>query len=279
MKICVIGAGGMLGQDMVKVIRKSKHTVVSASGVDITYPSLIKRFLTTIKPRLIINCAAYTDVDGCEDSSKVSRAFKVNAEGPENLARAAKELDIPIVHISTDYVFDGRSKRPYTEGDPTNPLSVYGKSKLEGEERLKAVTDKFYILRVAWLYGKHGDNFVKTISNLAKDREVLKVVNDQFGSPTWTEDVCRQILTIIDKGDYGTYHTTSESSCSWFEFTKYIVESCGIDCDILPCTSGEYPRPAPRPAYSVLNNDLLKSQGINIMPQWEEGFDRFLEDT
>lgn len=277
MKICIIGHKGMLGQDMMIEAQKENHDVVGVDidEIDITKLDSVLEVIGKIEPDVIINCAAYTAVDLCEE--KVDLAHAVNGAGPGNIGMVAKELNIKVVHISTDYVFDGDSKDAYIEDSLTNPKSVYGKSKLAGEQKLIAATDKFYILRIAWLYGEHGNNFVKTISNLAKDRDSLKVVNDQFGSPTWTVNVCSQILKILKSGDYGIYHATSEGACSWFDFTKYILESYKIECEVLPCTTDEFPRPAPRPAYSVLENGNLKKQKINIMPHWKEAFDKYVE--
>lgn len=277
MKICIIGHKGMLGQDMMIEAQKENHEVIGVDidEINITDKDSVETVLNSIKPDAVINCAAYTAVDLCEE--KVDLAFSVNGDGPENIGLVANELDIPVVHISTDYVFNGKNKDPYTELSATSPESVYGKSKLSGEEKLIAATDKHYILRIAWLYGEHGNNFAKTISGLARDRDSLKVVNDQYGTPTWTVDVCRQIFKILKDGKYGIYHSTSEGSCSWFDFTKYIIDAYNISCEILPCTTEEFPRPAPRPAYSVLENCFAKEQGINVMPHWKEAFDNYVK--
>lgn len=277
MKICVIGHKGMLGQDMMIEAKKQNHDVVGVDidEIDITDLESIKDVFSEVVPEVVINCAAYTAVDLCEEKAEL--AHSVNGDGPGNIGLAARDLGIEVVHISTDYVFDGESEESYLEDSPTAPKSVYGKSKLEGEQKLIAATEKHYILRIAWLYGEHGNNFVKTISKIAKEKDSIKVVDDQIGSPTWTVDVCKQILKIIASGEYGIYHATSEGACSWFEFTKYILNSYKIECEVLPCTTDEFPRPAPRPAYSVLENSNLKKQGINIMPQWKTAFDNYIE--
>lgn len=277
MKITVIGSDGMLGQDMVIVAKTAGHIVsgIDINDADITKLDSISMALKNINPDIVINCAAYTAVDLCEEKTDI--AYAVNADGVANIATVAKELDIPVVHISTDYVFDGESTQPYIETDKTNPQSVYGKSKLAGEERLMEITDKYYIMRIAWLFGEYGPNFVKTILKLAKERDSLKVVSDQFGSPTWTVDVCVQIIKVLENGEYGIYHSTSEGECSWFEFTSYILEKYGVKTELLPCATSEFPRPAPRPANSVLNNFNLIHSDINIMPDWRTAFDRYVE--
>ena len=282
MKTLIIGCNGQLGHDMVSVFKTEGHLVqgIDIPDIDITNTSSVETALKQSNPDIIINCAAYTAVDDCENSKET--AFSVNAEGIATIAQAAKSIDTPVVHFSTDYVFDGLKKSPYIESDTPNPHSVYGKSKLEGERELSRITDKHYIFRIAWLHGKHGNNFAKTIRRVAvqklKSNEPLKVVNDQFGTPTYTKSICKQILPVIATSNYGVYHCTNEGECTWFDFAKYITQSLNIDIEILPCTTAEFPRPAPRPPYSVLENNHLKSLGLNNMPHWKEAFQAFIEE-
>jgi dTDP-4-dehydrorhamnose reductase len=207
-------------------------------------------------------------------------AFGLNAEACGFLAEAAKRHKALLVHFSTDYVFDGQSSTPYTESCRTNPQSVYGQSKLGGEKIITDMYDNVMIFRIAWLYGLHGSNFVKTIRWLAvsraKEKKSLKIVNDQFGSPTWTVSVCKQVLAMLDRPERGIFHCTSEGFCTWYDFAKEIAAAFGINTSIEPCTTAEFPRPAPRPKYSVLENARFKEMGVNIMPDWRDAFKDFL---
>ncbi len=230
----------------------------------------------------IINCSGYTNVDRAETEKEL--AFKINGDGVKNISLIAKELDALLIHISTDYVFDGKKKEPYNEDDKTNSLSVYGKSKLKGEEYIKEILDKYFIIRTAWLYGKYGKNFVYTMLNLFNEREEVKVVADQYGSPTYTKDLAETILMIIEKGlsEYGIYHFTNEGATTWYEFARAIYRvgrEVGVvtkETSILPLTSEEYPTPAIRPKYSILDKSKIKALlGINIR-KWEEALREFL---
>jgi dTDP-4-dehydrorhamnose reductase len=283
MNILVIGCNGQLGRDMVTESRQSGHTVsgLDFPDIDITSPQSVNHACQKLSPDSIINCAAYTAVDACEDHQET--AFAINSIGVANIAKGANEVGASVVHISTDYVFDGTATRPYQETDTTNPQSVYGKSKLAGEQQLTAHTEKYFIFRIAWLYGMHGANFVKTIRDIAakklRDGQPLKVVNDQFGTPTFTKDVCRQILTMIPADRFGLYHCTNEGECSWFDFACFICTTFAIPLDVIPCTSAEFPRPAPRPRYSVLENHHLKSIGLHTMRPWQEAYLDFLREA
>ncbi|MFP4014036.1 MAG: dTDP-4-dehydrorhamnose reductase [Chitinispirillaceae bacterium] len=280
MKLLIVGSGGQLGSDFVKEANLQGHDTAALDypQIDITSPESVLETVKSVRPDVIVNCAAFTAVDLCEE--KQDQAFALNADGSANLARAAKESDALLVHISTDYVFSGDLDRPYTEEDTPGPNSVYGKSKLEGERRIASVWNRHMIFRIAWLYGVNGNNFVKSIRRFGlKNREEgkpLRVVNDQIGSPTWTVSVCRQVLKVLDSGEYGVYHCTSEGSCSWFDFAEEIINASGIDVRVEPCTTEEFPRPAPRPVNSVLENKKLKTLGLNIMPEWKDAFRQFL---
>lgn len=280
MKLLVIGSGGQLGSDFVKEAKAQGHDTAALDYpfIDITRPESVTEAVNSIAPDVIVNCAAFTAVDLCEE--KQSEAFALNSEGCANLARAAAQTDALLVHISTDYVFSGDLDRPYTEEDAPGPRSVYGKSKLEGERQVASLWNRHMIFRVAWLYGINGNNFVKSIRRFGlKNKEEgkpLRVVDDQIGSPTWTVSVCRQVLKVMDSGEYGVFHCTSEGSCSWFDFAREIIRASGIGVSVEPCTTEEFPRPAPRPANSVLENKRLKDLGLNIMPEWKDAFRQFL---
>jgi dTDP-4-dehydrorhamnose reductase len=281
MKLLIIGSAGQLGSDFVKIAEQRRHTVIPIDypQIDIRYRSSVESIINNAAPDAVINCAAFTAVDDCETNRET--AFALNAYACENLALAAKDRAALLIHISTDYVFDGAASSPYTEDRPTNPQTVYGQSKLRGEEIITELYgDGSMIFRIAWLYGAGGANFVKTIRRIAssnqQEHKPLKVVNDQFGTPTWTVSVCRQILSVIDKGERGVFHATCEGVCTWFDFAKEIVTAYGIDAEVSPCTTEEFPRKAPRPRYSVLENARLKALKLNAMPDWRKAFREFL---
>jgi dTDP-4-dehydrorhamnose reductase len=241
--------------------------------IDITNFQSLENKITQISPETIINCAAYTDVDGCETNLYI--ANNVNAKGPENLAKICDKNNIDLVHISTDYVFDGNNNKPYKEKDKTNPKSVYGDSKLKGELAIQSNCANHYIIRTSWLYGNNGNNFVDTMINASKKNKTLKVVNDQVGSPTFTCDLAKAILTLLTTKKYGLYHITNEEQCSWYDFTKEIFRQKNINTKVTPCTSDEYPRPAHRPNYSVLSKEKIKKTGI-LIRDWKSALTDYI---
>jgi dTDP-4-dehydrorhamnose reductase len=280
MKLLIVGAGGQLGSDFVKQANAAGHCVIPVDypQIDICDKSSVERHVDDAKPDIIVNCAAFTAVDNCE--TETAKAFSLNANACTHLALSSKKHGAALVHFSTDYVFDGTASAPYAENSSTGPKSIYGESKLRGEMLITTLHENSMIFRIAWLYGLYGNNFVKTIRRVAaanaQEGKPLRVVNDQFGTPTWTVDVCRQVLAVLDKRERGVFHCTSEGFCSWYDFAKEIVAAAGIDADIQPCATEEFPRPAPRPRYSVLENARLKSLGVHIMPDWKDGFREFL---
>jgi dTDP-4-dehydrorhamnose reductase len=282
MKILITGSNGQLGHDMVAHGRSEGHAVetIDVPDIDFTDPPGALAVLSRFDPEVIINCSAYTAVDKCETDRET--AFAVNAGGPELLARFARGRNAPLIHFSTDYVFDGRAGRPYTEDDRPNPLSVYGQSKLAGETAVARTWEHHMILRIAWLYGRHGANFVKTIVSLARQRErtgePLRVVDDQTGTPTFTLEVCRQAFALLGTPHRGVFHCTNEGSCTWFDFASLIVSKSGISAAVLPCATADFPRPAPRPACGVLENARLKQLGLHRMLPWKKAFDEFVEN-
>lgn len=259
-KILIIGAQGMLGQDLAKVLAGFDLILWDFDDLDITDKNQVFTKISSLQPQVIINCAAYTDVDGCETNREL--AMQVNGEAVGYLADIAKQIGAIIVHISTDYIFTGEKEKGYEEDSQAiGPLNVYGQSKLKGEELLKQNTDQYYLIRTSWLYGKNGKNFVETMLKLGREKDQLKVVNDQLGKPTYTVDLVRQILYILDNNlAFGVYHATNETKeggISWYDFAKKIFELAAIDVELQPCASAEFPRPAKRPAYSALINTKL----------------------
>jgi dTDP-4-dehydrorhamnose reductase len=275
MRVLVIGAAGQLGSEVCSRLAEG-FEVVPATRVDLDITNLetARRFVQKAKPDVVINAAAYTDVDGCETNEE--RAFRVNAAGARNVALASHEAGAKLVHISTDYVFDGRKEASYVEYDSPNPLNVYGWSKLVGEQMVKEQNPRTFILRVAWLYGSSGKNFVKTVLSLAKERDELKVVDDQRGTPTFAGDVADQIKRLVRTDRYGLYHCTSQGSCTWYEFAQEIFRLASVPVCLVPVTTAELPRPARRPANSVLDNFMLRVEGLDLMPEWRESLARFI---
>lgn len=268
MKVLVTGANGMLGQDLCPILEDAGCFVIETDvdNMDITKPEETEVFITGTHPDLVIHCAAYTNVDKAEED--LETASKINAAGAENIAKVCGKLDIPMVYISTDYVFDGKNNVPYKPDDKTNPINNYGLTKLQGEEAVKKYCKKYYIARTSWLYGIHGKNFVETMLSL-KDKPELKVVDDQIGCPTWTVELANGILKLLQK-PYGTYHVCGSGHTSWYGFAKEIFEQSNINVNIVPCTTDEFPRPAKRPQYSVMDND-------QICRNWEAALHDYLQ--
>lgn len=271
--ILVVGSKGMLGQELMTLLGSAARGV-DVGEIDITDLESVQRVLLTLKPRVVINAAAYTDVDGCE--SNVELAMQVNGEGVAHLAMISKEIGAKLVHVSTDYVFDGGKGSPYVEDDLLKPLSVYGESKLAGEMNTWFNPDHL-IVRTQWLYGHGGKNFVETMLNLAAQRDELTVVDDQIGSPTWTRDLALAIKALIDKGCTGTYHAANSGFVSWNGFAKEIFRLAGLDVKVNPMTTAELNRPATRPLYSTLDCGKL-AQDTGFVPQpWQEALKSYLE--
>lgn len=257
MKILVTGADGMLGQDLCPILEDCGHEVIETDlpEIDITKPDVILDVLSSEKPDVVIHCAAYTNVDKAEEDIETARL--INKTGTKNVAEVCAKLDIPIVYISTDYVFDGKSNVPYLTNSPKNPINNYGLTKSEGEDEVKKLCEKYYIVRTSWLYGHHGKNFVETMLSLA-NKDELKVVDDQTGCPTWTVELSNGIAKILEENKpYGIYHVCGSGSTTWYGFAKQIFEFSKLNVNLLPCKTEEFPRPAARPHYSVMNNDKI----------------------
>lgn len=265
----------MLGTDLLATIKGYKLAPTDIHDLNVTLPESISK-IASLKPNLIIHLASYTDVDGCELYPK--KAWRVNSIGTKNIALACQKLGIPMVYISTDYVFDGTQNTPYTEKDLPNPINIYGKTKLEGESWIKKILNKFWIVRTSGLYGKHGKNFVLTIIKKAKEKKQLKIVTNHVGSPTYTEDLAQAIATLIETNYFGTYHITNSKWCSWHEFAKTVIEIYKLDCEILPVNYETLKRPAKRPAnWRLLNFKWEKTFGNTLRP-WKEALNEFLEN-
>ncbi len=278
MKVLITGAEGQLGHDLVGILKKAHEVHPFDLDLDITDYSRFLIKMDSIKPQLVIHSAAYTNVDGCE--KEPDRAFLINALGTQNVALACQKLDAAMVYISTDFVFDGEKGEPYSEYDKTNPLSVYGKSKLDGENYVRALLTRFYIVRTSWLYGKQGHNFVKTILKLADENDELTIVDDQIGSPTYTNDLAETIARLIETEWFGIYHITNSGACSWFDFAREILEKSGRDIGkVRPIRSKDLDRPAPRPAYSVLSNYMLELRGWSPLRSYQEALDAYFQTS
>ena len=271
--VLVIGSKGMLGQELMEVFGPSARGV-DVEEIDITDLSSVQRVLLTLKPTVVVNAAAYTDVDGCQTNAE--QAMQVNGEGVAHLAMVSKEIGAKLVQVSTDYIFDGKKGSPYLEDDLCAPLSVYGESKLAGEMNTWFNPDHL-IVRTQWLYGHAGKNFVETMLRLAGERNELTVVDDQVGSPTWTRDLALAIKALIEKGCSGTYHAANSGFVSWNGFAREIFRLAGLEVTVKPMTTAELDRPAPRPLYSTLDcGKLAQDTGFTLQP-WQEALKRYLE--
>lgn len=276
MKVVVTGAKGQLGTDLVHLLADKGYEVYGygREELDITNFDQVKQIIGKVNPDVVIHAAAYTKVDLAE--SEPDQAFLINAYGTRNVVVASEAIGAKLVYISTDYVFYGTANEPYNEFAPTNPLSVYGKSKLAGEQFVRDLYSKFFIVRTSWVYGKHGNNFVKTMLKLAQERDELMVVHDQIGCPTYTVDLANCVLELIQTEKYGVYHVSNSGHCSWYEFAKAIFEEAGIKVKVNPCTTKDLPRPAPRPAYSVFDHMSLRLNGFNDIRHWRKALNEFI---
>ncbi len=269
-KILITGAKGMLGHDLCPTLEDAGFETIETDvdTLDITDIAHVEKVLEEKKPDILIHCAAYTNVNKAEEDTET--AMKINATGTENLAKTCAKNDIPIVYISTDYVFDGTKKDAYLPYDKANPINAYGLTKLKGEEAIQKYCTKFYITRTSWLYGLHGKNFVETMISLA-DKPEIKVVDDQIGCPTWTQELADGITTLIEEeAPYGIYHICGSGKTSWYEFAKEIFELANLKVNLVPCKSDEFPSPAKRPEHSVMFND-------NICRPWKTALKDYMK--
>lgn len=276
-KILILGASGMLGHDLVQAFSDWDVVAWSSQDLDITNEAVVKEKILMLRPDVVVNAAAYTDVDGAEKNEQL--AMQLNGEAPAFLAKACQLANAILVQFSTDSVFDGKKQTGYAEHDHPKPINVYGHSKLAGEALLQSYHNRYYIIRTSWLYGKapqrgkpRGLNFVETMLKLAQDRPEINVVNDQFGRPTFTKDLSQRVRQLLDEQEhFGIYHLTNDGVCSWYEFAQEIFKIKGVDIKVNPIKSEDYPLPTPRPQYSILNNTKLKP-----MRSWQEALEDYL---
>jgi dTDP-4-dehydrorhamnose reductase len=269
-RVLLAGAGGQLGLELAGILPDRGHEVVALDrlALDVADPEAVEGAIDEHTPEIVVNAAAYTNVDGCEEATDL--AFSVNALGPRNLAQACERRGCGLLHVSTNYVFDGRDERPYEPFDPPNPISAYGRTKLAGEEHVMRLTNRWYVVRSAGVYGR-GHNFVRTMLRVAKKRGSLKVKDDEFISPTYARDLAEGIAGIVEDGRYGLYHLTNAGSCSWYEFTREIFRLAGVETEVVPIPGSEYPLPAARPA-----NGVLSSLGSPKLRHWGEALADYL---
>jgi dTDP-4-dehydrorhamnose reductase len=282
MKVVVIGANGQLGSDVVRAFADKADQVcaLTHSDIEVTDPDSISRALVPLGPQVIVNTAAVHHVETCEQEPE--RAFAINSLGPRNLARVARGLGAVLIHVSTDYVFDGSKTTPYDETDAPRPLNVYGNTKLAGEYFVRCATERHFVLRTSGLYGKHscrgkgGLNFVELMLKLARERPEVRVVESEVVSPTYTADLAEQIVALSRQDCFGLYHATAEGSCSWFEFARTIFFSTNTSVNLRVAAPGEFLSKVPRPRYSVLENRGLKLRGVNTLRPWQDGLRDYL---
>lgn len=279
MKILITGARGQLGRDCTRVLQPNHAvTPLDLPELDIADAGQVRQVLEPLRPDVVLNCAAYTRVDDCEEHRE--EAWRANATGPAVLAQAAEKFGARLIHISTDYVFDGQRPvpRPYTESDAPHPLSCYGRSKREGEQAIASHCRRWAILRTAWLYGRHGGNFPKTMLRLAlrQPERILRVVNGQHGSPTWSWRLAEQLRAVIEADATGLFHATAEGHTTWYEFAAHFLAAMQVPHNLQPCRNEEYPTRAIRPVNSILENAALKQAGLNVMRPWQEDLEEFV---
>lgn len=278
MKVIVTGVNGQLGYDVVRELNERNYNDVlgiDIQDLDLTNEKAVQSYMTEHRPDVIIHCAAYTAVDNAEDNEKL--CYDVNVNGTKYLVASAKELNSKFVYISTDYVFSGDKDGEYLVSDKPNPKSIYGKTKYLGEVET-LLHDKHFIIRISWVFGQNGNNFIKTMLRLGKEKDSLNIVSDQLGSPTYTFDLSKLIVDMIQTDNYGIYHATNEGICSWFEFAKKIFDYSNININLNPITTEQYPTKAKRPKNSTMSKKSLLENGFDLLPTWEDALKRYLKE-
>lgn len=278
MKVLVTGVKGQLGYDVMAELAKRNIEAIGVDidEMDITDKISVEKVIGEAAPDVVVHCAAYTAVDAAEDNEALCR--RVNADGTRNIAEVCKKLDCKMVYISTDYVFDGQGTRLWEPDDERHPLNVYGQTKYEGELAVQENLSKYFIVRIAWVFGKNGKNFVKTMLKLAETHDKLTVVNDQFGSPTYTYDLARLLVDMIQTDKYGIYHATNEGICTWYEFACEIFRQAGVKIEVTPVPASEYPAKAKRPENSRLDKSKLTENGFERLPSWQDALRRYIKE-
>lgn len=278
-KVLVTGAAGQLGQDMMAELKKRGHTAigVDVEEMDITDEEKVMEVISGIRPQVVIHCAAFTAVDAAQDQEELCR--QINAKGTDYVAKACEDVSCKMIYLSTDYVFEGTGERPWEpEDEVKKPLNVYGQTKYEGEQAVRNRTSRYFIVRTAWVFGPHGKNFVRTMLNLAKKYDRITVVNDQFGTPTYTPDLAVLLADLMETEKYGIYHATNEGDyISWYEFACEIFKLAGKEISVVPVSSEEYAAKAKRPKNSRLSKKKIRENGLKPLPQWKDALQRFLD--
>lgn len=278
MRILVTGASGQLGYDVERELERRgiEHLGTSSRELDITDREAVERLMAAYRPDAAIHCAAYTKVDLAEDEPE--RCWAVNADGTRNMAAACRKTGAKLLYISTDYVFPGTGERSYETGDPTGPVNTYGRSKLAGELAVQSLLEKYFIVRISWVFGKNGNNFVKTMLRLAETKAELSVVCDQIGSPTYTADLAPLLCDMVQTERYGVYHATNEGTCAWSEFAEAIFELADKQVTVYPIPTSAYPTRAVRPLNSRMSKECLHSNGFQELPEWKNALARYLKE-
>lgn len=278
MKILVTGYSGQLGYDVVLEGKKRGYEMIGVGHkeLDITQEEQVQSYVHNVKPDAIIHCAAYTAVDNAEDDKET--CFDVNVNGTKYLATAAKSVDAKFIYISTDYVFEGTGTEPFTEEDATGPVGYYGVTKHEGEKTVQSLLDKYFIVRISWVFGINGNNFIKTMLRLAETREELNVVGDQYGSPTYTFDLAKLLVDMVETEKYGVYHASNEGFTTWADFAKEIFQVAGKAVNVSSITTEEYPKKAVRPKNSRMSKDKLEKNGFTRLPAWQDALKRYIAE-
>ena len=278
MRVLVTGVKGQLGYDIVKECEKRgiEAIGIDVAEMDITDADKVREVITNAKVDAVMHCAAYTAVDAAEENVELCR--KVNATGTENIAKVCKELDIKMVYISTDYVFNGEGEHFWQPDEERQPLNVYGQTKYEGELAVETYLEKYFTVRIAWVFGINGNNFIKTMLRLGKERGAVSVVNDQVGSPTYTYDLAKLLVDMVQTEKYGRYHATNEGICSWYEFACEIFKQAGMDVAVTPVDSSAFPVKAKRPKNSRMSKDKLVEMGFSLLPTWQDALGRYLKE-
>lgn len=276
MKILVTGIKGQLGYDVKKELTQRGYEVIGVDKeeMDLTVEEEIKNCINSHNPDWVIHCAAYTAVDSAEENEALCR--KINASSVMTIAIMCKELDIPMIYISTDYIFDGSKEGEYIEDDLANPINIYGKTKYEGELYVQAILDKYYIVRISWVFGENGKNFIDTMLNLSKSKDKISVINDQIGSPTYTKDLAPLLVDMLETDKYGVYHATNEGYCTWYEFAKHIFDVANIDIEVSKILTSEYPSIATRPMNSKMSKEKLIEAGFKPLRNWKDAVEEYI---
>jgi dTDP-4-dehydrorhamnose reductase len=277
MKVLVTGINGQLGHDVMGELKKRGYEAVGVDigEMDITDAQCVKRVITQAAPEAVVHCSAYTAVDRAEEEVELCR--RVNAEGTKNVAEVCAELDCKLLYLSTDYIFSGEGERPWEPGDEPDPLNVYGLTKFEGEQEIKSRMDKYFIVRISWVFGVNGNNFIKTMLRLGRENGAVRVVDDQIGSPTYTYDLAVLLVDMIETEKYGEYHASNEGICSWYEFAKEIFAAAGMnEVEVTPVSSEEFPAKAKRPKNSRMSKEKLVKNGFNKLPSWQDAVKRYV---